>query len=162
MEDTGSIVGFWALAALTVGAALMVAAVRDLIQSVVYLIVSFLGVAGLFVLLSADFLAVAQVLIYAGAISVLIIFAIMLTPQAERNNAEGFLQLPALVIAAGFLATVVAIAMVTDWSATGGGLEETASVIGEALLSRYVLPFEIASVLLLAAMVGAIILVQEE
>jgi NADH-quinone oxidoreductase subunit J len=163
VEDTGSIVAFWALTGVTVGAALMVVAVRNLIHAVVFLILSFLGVAGLFVTLSADFVAVAQVLIYAGAIPVLILFAIMLTPRAGRDNAETFFQLPGLVLAATMASTIMAVALVTDWEvATRGGFAETASAIGEALLSTYVLPFEIASVLLLAAMVGAIVLVRAE
>lgn len=162
MDDTGSAVAFWMLSMLTVGSALGVAVVRNLVQSVVFLVVTFLGVAGLFVLLSADFLAVAQVLIYAGAISVLIIFAIMLTPRAERNNAETFFHWPALLVAGSLLVTIAAIILTTEWSETGQGLPETASVIGEALLNKYVLPFEIASVLLLIAMLGAILLVQED
>src|SRR3972149_5572664 len=99
MEDTGSVVAFWALAALTVGSALMVVTVRNLIHAVVALIVSFLGIAGLYVTLSADFVAVTQVLLYAGTISVLILFAIVLTPRAERDNAETFLRFPALLLA---------------------------------------------------------------
>ncbi len=163
MEDAGSVVAFWVLAVMTIGTALMVVAVRNLIHAVVFLILSFLGVAGLFVTLSADFVAVAQVLIYAGAIPVLILFAIMLTPRAGRDNAETFLRLPGLVLVATLASTIMAVALVTDWEvATREGFPETASTIGEALLSTYVLPFEIASVLLLAAIVGAIVLVRPE
>ncbi len=100
MDDTGSIVAFWVLTALTVGSALGVVAVRNLIRAVVLLICSFLGVAGLYITLSADFVAVAQVMIYAGAISVLMLFAIMLTPLASRDNAESFLQAPGLLLVA--------------------------------------------------------------
>lgn len=163
MEDTGTVVAFWILAAITVGSALAVVAVRNLIHAVVFLILSFLGVAGLYITLSADFVAVAQVLIYAGAVSVLIIFAIMLTPRAGRDNAETFLRLPGLLLAALVLMTIIYVSVRTDWSeAARGGFQETASAIGEALLSRYVLPFEIASVLLLVAMLGAILLVRPE
>ena len=163
MEDTGSIVAFWLLAALTVGAALGVAAVRDLIRAVVLLITSFLGVAGLYITLSADFVAVAQVLIYAGAISVLILFAIMLTPRAGRDNAETFLRAPGLLLAGLVAFTIAFVSLEADWSVVEReGFEETASVIGEALLSKYVLPFEMASVLLLVSMLGAIVLVRPE
>lgn len=163
MTDWGSIVAFWSLAGLTVGAALMVVAVRNLIHAVVYLILSFLGIAGLYVTLSADFVAVTQVLIYAGAVSILFLFAIMLTPRAGRDNAETLLQLPGLVLAAMVAVTIGAVSLTTEWEvATRGGFAETASVIGEALLSTYVLPFEVASVLLLAAMVGAIVLIRPE
>ena len=163
MDDAGSIIAFWLLAALTVGAALGVVAVRDLIRALVLLITSFLGVAGLYITLSADFVAVAQVLIYAGAISILLIFAIMLTPLAGRDNAETFLQIPGLLLAGLVASTIGFISLQTDWSiAERGGFDETASAIGEALLSKYVLPFEMASVLLLVAMLGAIVLVRPE
>ena len=151
------------LAGLTVGAALGVVIVRDLIRALVLLITSFLGVAGLYITLSADFVAVAQVLIYAGAISILLIFAIMLTPRAGRDNAETFLQIPGLLLAGLVAFTIAFVSLETDWSiAERGGFEETASAIGEALLDKYVLPFEMASVLLLVAMLGAIVLVRPE
>jgi NADH-quinone oxidoreductase subunit J len=163
LEDTGSIVAFWLLAALTVGSALAVVAVRDLIRAVVLLITSFLGVAGLYITLSADFVAVVQVLIYAGAISVLLLFAIMLTPRASRDNAQTFLQIPAFLLAGLVAFTISLISLDTDWSVVErGGFEETASAIGEALLDKYVLPFEMAAVLLLVAMLGAIVLVHPE
>jgi NADH-quinone oxidoreductase subunit J len=163
MEDAGTIVAFWMLTVVTLGAALMVVIVRNLFHAVLSLILSFVGVAGLYITLSADFVAVAQVLIYAGAISVLILFAMMLTPRAARDNAETFLQGPALILAGLTAATIAGVAAATDWSeASRGPFTETAQAIGEALLNRYVLPFEIASVLLLVAMVGAIVLVQED
>jgi len=163
MSDWGSGVAFWMLAALTIGAALMVVAVRNLIHAVVFLIISFLGIAGLYVTLSADFVAVTQILIYVGAISILFLFAIMLTPRASRDNAETSLQLPGLVLAVVLGFTGGAVAVTTDWPvAARGGFATTAEAIGEALLDKYVLPFEIASVLLLVAMVGAIVLVRPE
>ena len=163
MDDTGTVAAFWILATITAGSALMVVAVRNLIHAVVFLILSFLGVAGLYVTLSADFVAVAQVLIYAGAVSVLILFAIMLTPRAGRDNAETFLRLPALLLAILVGFTIGFVSLETDWAiADRGGFDETASAIGEALLSKYVLPFEMASVLLLVAMLGAILLVRPE
>lgn len=163
MDDAGSIAAFWILAAITVGSALGVAAVRNLIHAVVFLILSFVGIAGLYVTLSADFVAVTQVLIYAGAVSVLVLFAIMLTPQASRDNAETFLRVPALLLAVLVAFTIGAVSLETEWSDAGrGGFDETASAIGEALLDTYVLPFEIASVLLLVAMLGSIMLVRPE
>ncbi len=163
MEDTGSIVAFWLLAALTLGSALAVVAIRDLIRAVVLLITSFLGVAGLYITLSADFVAVVQVLIYAGAISVLLLFAIMLTPRASRDNAETFLQIPGLLLAGLVAFTIAFVSLKTDWQVVEqGGFEETASAIGVALLDKFVLPFEMAAVLLLVAMLGAILLVHPE
>ncbi len=163
MEDTGSIVAFWVLAVLTLGSAVAAAAVRDLIRALVLLITSFLGVAGLYITLSADFVAVAQVLIYAGAISVLILFAIVLTPRASRDNAETFLRIPGLLLAGLVTFTIAFVSLKTEWPDGGRpGFEETAPAIGEALLDKYVLPFEMASVLLLVAMLGSILLVRPE
>lgn len=163
MDDAGTIVAFWVLTVVTLGAALMVVIVRNLFHAVLSLILTFVGVAGLYITLSADFVAIAQVLIYAGAISVLILFAMMLTPRAARDNAETFLQGPALILAGLTAATIAGVAAATDWSeASRGPFATTAAAIGDALLNNYVLPFEIASVLLLVAMIGAIVLVRED
>jgi NADH-quinone oxidoreductase subunit J len=141
----------------------MIIVVRNLLHAVLFLILSFVGVAGLYLTLSADFVAVVQILIYAGAIAVLMIFAVMLTPRASRDNAEGLLRVPALALAGLVVAGVVFVALETDWRvAARGPFESTATEIGEALVSPYVLPFEIASVLLVVAMIGAIVLVREE
>jgi NADH-quinone oxidoreductase subunit J len=151
------------LAALTVGAAAMIIIVRNLLHAILLLILSFVGMAGLFITLSADFVAVVQVLIYAGAIAVLMIFAVMLTPLSSRDNAENLLRVPALVLSGLVAAAVTFVVVETDWQqATRGSFDTTAAAIGEALLSPYVLPFEIASVLLVAAMIGAIVLVRED
>ena len=163
MEDTGTVVAFWILAAITVGAALGVAAVRNLIHSVALLIVTFAGVAGLYITLSADFIAVVQILIYIGAIVILILFAIVLTPRAGRLNQEGFMLLPAMVLAVLVAGTMIFVAFDTNWAISDReGFEETATAIGDLLLDKYALPFEIASVLLLSAIIGAILLVRPE
>ncbi len=157
------VIGFWALAGLTVGAAAMIIVVRNLLHAVLFLILSFVGIAGVYITLSADFVAVVQVLVYAGAIAVLMIFAVMLTPLSARDNAENVLQLPALVLSGLVITGVTFVALETDWRLAGRGeFDSTAEAIGEALVSPFVLPFEIASVLLVAAMIGAIVLVRED
>ncbi len=141
----------------------MVVLSRNLLHAVLFLILSFVGVAGLYITLSADFVAVVQVLIYAGAIAVLMIFAVMLTPRSSRDNAEGLLQVPALVLSGLVASGLAFVALETDWRvASGGSFDTTTVAIGEALLSPFVLPFEIASVLLVAAMIGAIVIVSED
>ncbi|MCH7810051.1 MAG: NADH-quinone oxidoreductase subunit J [Chloroflexi bacterium] len=163
MDDTGTVVAFWILAAITVGAALGVAAVRNLIHSVALLIVTFAGVAGLYITLSADFIAVVQILIYIGAIVILILFAIVLTPRAGRLNQEGFMLLPAMVLAVLVAGTMIFVAFDTNWAISDrSAFEDTTTAIGDLLLDRYALPFEIASVLLLSAILGAILLVRPE
>lgn len=156
------VLAFWVFAALTIGSALMVVAVRNLVYAVLFLILSFIGVAGLFLTLSADFLAVAQVLVYAGAIGVLAIFAIMLTPRAGRDNGDGPLA-PAAAVLALLVFGVIAVAIFsTNWPVQArAGFSTTAAAIGAAVLNRYALPFEVVSIVLLVAMIGAIVLVRE-
>ncbi len=163
IEDTGIVVAFWGLAITTIGCALMVAAVRELIQAVIFLALAFVGVAGIYIVLSADFVAVVQVLIYAGAIAVLMTFAVMLTPAADRKNSETVFQGPAAILAGLVLAVIVFVIFDTDWQISNrAAFPATAASLGEAFLKPYVVPFEVASVLLMTAMVGAIVLTKEE
>ncbi len=166
MEGVGVAVAFWILSGVTVAAALGVMLSRNLLHAVLLLILTFIGVAGFFVLLSAEFLAMAQVIIYAGAIAVLVLFAVLLTPRAGRDNGETKMVLPAVLLATCLCAIVVFVVSDTRWSTrpASAAVEEAqrvpASDLGEALLSTWVLPFELASVLLTAALVGAIMLVR--
>ena len=167
MTSIGLITAFYALSGLTVLGALLVFVARNLLHAVLALVLSFLGMAGLFITLSADFIAVAQVLSYAGAISVLLVFAVMLTPLASRDNGNSLYLIPAALAGLGVASLVGFVAVDTDWDErTGDALAATdfpatANVIGDLLLGRYILAFEIASVLLLFALLGAILLVQE-
>jgi NADH-quinone oxidoreductase subunit J len=160
MDDTAVVIAFWALALLTIGSALMVAFVRDLIHAVLFLILSFIGIAGLYITLSADFVAVVQVLIYAGAISVLMLFSILLTPRSARDNATVSYAAPIASIAILVGLVLVYAGVETEWAKAENSFGSTAREIGNALLDPFVLPFEVASVLLVVAMVGAIILVR--
>jgi NADH-quinone oxidoreductase subunit J len=163
IDDTAIVVAFWVIAATTVICALMVAAVRDLVHAVLFLALTFVGVAGIYIVLAADFVAVVQVLIYAGAVGVLMTFAIMLTPAADRRNSETLFQAPAAVLAGLVLAVITFVAYDTEWRISDReAFATTAASIGEAFLKPYVVPFEVASVLLMTAMIGAIILTRED
>ena len=168
MESTGIIVAFWGLSAVTVLSAAGVFLARNLIHAVTLLVLSFIGTAGLFLTLSGDFIAVAQVLIYAGAIPVLMVFAMMLTPLAGRDNGNGLYLVPGVALGAAIAGVVAFVAIDVDWGALSGDalaatdFATTANAIGNALVGRYVLAFEVASVLLLAALIGAIVLVRED
>lgn len=163
IADNGIVIAFYVLAITTGICALMVAMVRELIQAVVFLALTFVGIAGIYIVLSADFVAVAQVLIYAGAVAVLMTFAVMLTPAADRKNSETAFQLPAAILAGLLFAVVVFVIYDTNWRISGReAFPATAASLGEAFLKPFVVPFEIASVLLLTAMVGAIVLTKEE
>lgn len=163
MGDTGVVIAFWMLAAVTLGGGLGVIAARNLLHAVLFLILSFVGVAGLYITLSADFVAVTQVMVYAGAIAIIMIFAIMLTPQASRNNAGGMFQGPAIIVGGLVAAALSFVALDTEWpKVTHEGFASTAQAIGEALIDKYVLPFEIAGVLLTVALIGALVLSRED
>lgn len=164
---------FWTVAAASVATALGVVLIQDLFKAALSLVATFLLVAGLFVLLSAEFLAVVQVLIYAGAISILIIFGVLLTRDVARGNPSNRLQIPALITVALGLAAIVFVVLKTDWvvledilppetmARVEVVLATTPESIAGALLREWVLPFEAVSVLLLAAILGALALLRE-
>jgi NADH-quinone oxidoreductase subunit J len=163
INEAGIVIAFWVLAITTIANALMVAFVRNLIHAVLFLALTFVGVAGIYIVLSADFVAVVQVLIYAGAVGVLMTFAIMLTPAADRTNSATAFQLPAAILAGLILAVIIFVAYDTNWDISNReGFSTTARALGEAFLKPYVVPFEVASVLLMTAMIGAIVLTRED
>jgi NAD(P)H-quinone oxidoreductase subunit 6 len=148
---------FYGAAAMTVGAALLVAMLPNILYAAVALLFSFAGVAGLYVLLSADFLAATQVLVYVGGILVLILFAVFLSSrisEAKIDNPTHF-RLPAAVICLVLFGVLSYTAVSTPFAVKAGAYLPTTAEIGELLMTRYLLPFEVASVLLLAALIGA-------
>ena len=169
---------FWVIAVSSIVAALAVVLLKDLFRAALFLIVSFLGVAGMFVLLRAEFLAVVQVLVYVGAISVLIIFAILMTRDVEEGSPSNKFRLPMAIFSALFAAVAIYVAYSTNWNTleaamASGAITAEASAritevysntipwIGRLLLRDFVLAFEIASVVLLAALIGALALIRE-
>ena len=138
---------------------------RDMIRSAMLLILTLCGVAIMYVLLSADFLAIAQLLVYVGAIMILMLFAIMLTPN-QLDLASGSQQaqrISAALTALAVGALAVGVVVTHPWHLRAAPLNmETASTIGTLLLTTYVLPFWIASVLLTVGLVGAIVIAREE
>jgi len=156
---------FYLLAILTVASALLVAILPNIIYSAVALLFSFAGVAGLYVFLSADFLAATQVLVYVGGILVLIMFAVFLSSRisdVRLSNPVHFSWQAALVCLALFgVLSFTAVSTNFPVKATVSSQPTTAE-IGELLMTRYLLPFEVASVLLLAALIGAALLSRPE
>ncbi|MEO1375785.1 MAG: NADH-quinone oxidoreductase subunit J [Cyanobacteria bacterium J06635_10] len=160
------IVSFAILAAMMIGAALGVVLFNNIVHSAFMLGGVFVSIAGLYLLLNADFVAAAQLLIYVGAVNVLILFAIMLV-----NKEENFVSLPnawlrkALtgLVSLGLFALLSTMVLATPWSySTGTPVENSIVLIGEHFFTDFLLPFELASILLLMAMVGAIILARRE
>ena len=158
----GPTIVFWILAPVAIGSALGVIFLRDMFRAALFLVVTFLTLAGLFLTLNADFVAVVQILIYAGAISILLIFAILLTREVQRGNASNRLQAPALFLGVLVIVTLVVVFLNTDWRLAGDNPPAgTTKALADSLFNSFVLPFEIASVLLLAAVIGAIVLARE-
>ena len=154
---------FMSLAGVMIGAALLVVTMRDIIRCGLAMIVCFAALAGLYVLAGATVVAAAQVLVYIGAISVLVLFAIMLT-QTKAGPGSLVFQTQAFpaAIASAILALLIAIVVVsTDWPGAPHGSRPPRAP-RDALFPDYVLPFEVVSVLLLAAVIGGVFLAKRE
>ena len=168
---TGQAIAFYTLAAGILGFAVLVVTTKDTVHSVLFLVLDFLFVAALYVLLGAPFLAAIQVLVYAGGIVVLYLFVVMLVnlkrpPEAHhdprRRTRLGFGLAAAVLIELGAIAAYAsaypAAPITPDLTNMGGNTEQ----VGWLLYTSYLIPFEIASMLLLVAMIGAIVLAKRE
>jgi NADH-quinone oxidoreductase subunit J len=165
MEIPLATVIFYLVAAVTVGSASIVAFSRNIVHSAFSLVGTFAGVAGIYILLGADFVAAVQVLIYVGGILVLILFAVMLTHRIAdvqiTNRSVG--RLPALIATGILILILVQTIQETRWvKAKEIGYSPTTAQIGDLFLQDYLLPFELASLVLLVALIGAVILSRKE
>ena len=160
---------FIVTAIVTLGAALMVVTARSLIHSALWLILALLGVGVMFVLLNAGFFAVVQVVIYIGAIAILMIFAIMLTRRVMKDSGSRFNRGWWLAILISLVLLTGLVWLIQSWSGSATTLQplppdiDPVRILGVALVSPngYVLPFELASIMLLAALIGAIVVAWE-
>lgn len=162
---SGELVVFWCLAALVVLSATMAAFARSIVNAAYALFFSLFGIAGIYALLGADFLAVTQVVIYVGGILVLLLFGILLT----NRSLEALLQSKrrsewvALFVGSGILAVQLAVLIGAIWPIRAEpGLGNSTAPLGVLLLQKYVIPFEFASLTLLVALVGASYLVRRK
>lgn len=153
---------FWILAVISVLSAIGVVVAKNPVHSVLLLIVTFFSIAGLYILLNAQFLAVVHIIVYAGAIMVLFLFVIMLmnlnaSGEPQKNNLVKF----AGVVSGGLLLIVLVAAL--KQANTGMLMEGSSNIgliqnLGQALFKDFVLPFEVSSILFLSAMIGAIVI----
>jgi NADH-quinone oxidoreductase subunit J len=154
---------FLLLGLIAVGSALLVVTTRNMVHAALWLVVTLGAVAGTFLLLAAEFVAWVQVLIYVGAVVVLLLFALMLTraPTGPQPDLSARRVVPAAVVA-GLVAALLGTTVVAGFRSVRIDLDEaavgTADVTGSTIFENWVLPFEVLSVLLLAALVGAIVL----
>ena len=158
-------ISFWMLAAVAIIAALGVVLLRNVFRAALSLILCFVMVAGLYITLSADFLAAVQILVYVGAISVLIILAIMMTREVQQGSPNSRFQIPAFIVAILFLEVLVLTLINTPWPISGiAPTAPTTAALANSLFGEggYLLSVEIAAVLLLSATLGAIVLAREK
>ena len=155
---------FWIFAAVMIGAGLLVVTMRDIIRCGLAMIVCFGALAGIYVILGAPLIAAAQVIVYIGAISVLILFAIMLTQTKDAPSRLVFqTQAVPAAIASVIIAVVLALSIAaTDWGEATERVRVATDAMSKLLFDQFVLPFEIVSVLLLAAVVGGVFLAKRE
>ena len=178
---------FWVIAISSIVAAIAVVQLRDLFRAAMFLVITFAGIAGLFVMLRAEFLAIVQIVIYVGAISVLLLFAVLTTRDVTHGNPSNKIRVPAAILALGLLTVLVFVSINTNWNLLSDVIPEPGAVetvgataldpatieqvetvlqntipgISDLLLRDFVLAFEAGSVLLLAAIVAALALVRE-
>jgi len=161
----GLAAAFWIMALVAVGSALAVVFHRNVFRAALALVLCFITVAGLYITLSADFLAAVQILVYVGAISVLIILAIMMTREVQKGSPVNKMQIPAAVVALVLLGIMVYTVTATPWKvAAEAPLSPTTVPLATRLFSEngFILPVEIGAVLLLAAILGAIVITREK
>ena len=156
---------FYAIALLTVAGAAGVALSRNILWSCIGLLMALLGVASIYVFLSADFVAVAQLLVYIGGVLVLILFAVMLTNRIGdvnvSNRSAGLVG--GLALFAAVTPVLVTVALLVPWPVRQAPpMAETTARIGNAFLSDWLLPFEVASLVLLATLIGAVVMARKE
>jgi len=159
---------FWFLSALAIGSALMVITRKNPVHSVLYLVVTFFAISGHYILLNAQFLAVVNIIVYAGAIMVLFLFVVMMmnlntAAEPQKNKLLQF----AGVISGGSLFLVLMAALVKTKEVTASMELQTGDYgliknLGKVLFTNYVFPFEISSVLFLSAMIGAVVISKKE
>jgi NADH:ubiquinone oxidoreductase subunit 6 (subunit J) len=163
-EQALTFAAFFVFAGITLVGGLLVASLRNVMHAALALMLSFFGVAGLYIILEAGFIAAVQVLVYIGAIAVLILFAIMLTRglMTKTLAPENSQWIAALAIALLLFTALFFVVVGTHWPVSPAQVVgDMIPKIGTELVTTYVLPFEISSLLLLAALIGAIVIARE-
>jgi NADH-quinone oxidoreductase subunit J len=157
---------FAILAAITIAASVAAVSLRNLVHCALALSVAFLGLAAIYLQLEAQFAGFAQVLVYVGAVAILVVFAILLTRGAERVQGRLFSgSWPAGVAVAAAVLAVLAYAIARSPAANrpaAAVAQPTVRQIGDALMNRYVAPLEVAGLLLTAALIGAVIIAMQD
>lgn len=167
MTVNGQLIAFFALAAVILGSAVIIVTTKNIVHAVFLHLLGLSSIGGLYILLYADFIAAVQVLVYAGAVTTMTLFALMLTRSrggtglALDNQQKGL----AFITALGFMIMLLIFLVPKNWSTvekTAQPLKPSLGQFGAILFKSYVLPFEMISVLLLVALIGVIVLARKE
>ena len=157
---------FWFFFAMTIGSAVFVVTVRNLVHAAFWLMITLFCVAALYVFLKADFLAATQVVVYVGGILVLVLFGVMMTSGKLDLNLklERGQMISSGIISIALLVILFLIVRRTNWQTaeTQFDSEGTTSSIGEAIMGEFLLPFEVVSIVLLIALIGAVLITRKE
>ncbi|MBC7422538.1 MAG: NADH-quinone oxidoreductase subunit J [Ferruginibacter sp.] len=160
---------FWFLSVLAVGSAMMVVASKNPVHSILFLIITFFAISGHYILLNAQFLAIVNIIVYAGAIMVLFLFVVMLmnlNAESEPSQKNKYILYGGTIAGASLLLVLVAAlkqsAVTGQMIQTNGGSVGLIENLGKLLFTDYVFPFEISSVLFLSAMIGAVVVSKRE
>jgi NADH-quinone oxidoreductase subunit J len=162
---TLSVVAFWVLAVLLVGSALAVVLSKNLFHAVLWLALALTGTAGVFLLLNAEFIAAVQLLLYAGGVITIVVFAIVVTERlvGERLSQTNRGVVSGALVAVGLLSIIVSTLTQRELPSTAlPQLSDLTRLVGEQVLTTFVLPFELLALLMLAAMLGAIYFARPE
>ena len=160
MMATPSLVLFYIAGALTLGGALAVVMTRNIVYAAFALLVALIGVAGTFLLAFAEFLALVQVLIYGGAIVIVVLFALMLTRIQDFQYLSDNRQWPIAALVAAAIFGLLVAAIVGTGVRTVGRQGVGFEAVGQSLFTQWAVPFEVASLVLLVALIGAVVLVR--
>lgn len=157
-------IGIYAVMAVSILGALGVVFLKNLFHAALSLILTLLGVAVIFLVLHAEFLAAVQVLLYVGAVMTVVIFAVMLTSRLTDKSVpqKNKLLWPVIVFAAAFAGLLIRLITVTPWPETGSQAPVSVSDLGKAFMGEYVFPFEVISVILIVVMIGAIVIAKKD
>ena len=162
MTLTPSLVFFYIAGALTLGGALGVVLTRNIVYAAFALLAALFGVAGLFLIAFAEFLALVQVLIYGGAIIIVILFTLMLTRIQDFSRLTDNRQRPIAALVAVAIFSLITVAVLSTDVPTGDRQGVELTVLGDAIFSQWAVPFEVASLVLLVALIGAVVMVRED
>lgn len=164
MENVYEMIAFILLGGFVLGSALMVVSLKNLVHSVLSLIVCFIGVAGIFLLLNADFLAAVQVLVYAGGVCIMVVFGVMLVQRddMEESNLANWRFGFAALLGGGIFILIGMFAARSQWMVAGAEVpKETVQALAPILLTDFVIPFEVAAILLTVTLTGALLVIKE-